>query len=122
MTIAVPAALAGMPARLSALLQGLPDTYIDAEIAEAVEEGLYDDLAPEAMATALRFYRIEMLAEELASMADALKSEADGTAAERRRVEAMSDEERAAHDTAETKATRACMDKLFADCDHAHAA
>ena len=97
MNIATPAALAAMPARLSAILHGLPDPDIDAEVAEAMlDTGLYDDLTGTAKRTALHYYRVEMLAEELASIADRLKSEADGTAEARRRREAMSPEQRTA--------------------------
>lgn len=61
----MPARLAAMPGRLSALLQGLPDPNIDAEMSEAVGSGLYAELDGEAKQTALHFYRIEMLGEEL---------------------------------------------------------
>lgn len=97
MNIATHAALVAMPSRLSAILHGLPDPDIDAEVAEAIREtGLYDDLTGTAKRTALYYYRVEMLAEELASMADNLKNEVDGTAEARRRVEAMSPEQRTA--------------------------
>ena len=97
MNIAVPADLAAIPERLTALLQGLPDPDIDAEVAEAMDDwGLFAELDGEAKQTALHFYRIEMLAKELAGIADALTSEADGTAARQAAKEAARDAKRAA--------------------------
>lgn len=98
MHIEVPADLAAIPARLSALLQGLPDTETDALLAEIVEDtGLFDDLDDEAKRTARHYHRIVMLADELGDYAAALRDEADGSAAEQRHVDAMSEDEQAAY-------------------------
>ena len=101
-TYDIPAALAAMPDRLTALLFNEADAEIDAELAEAEDEtGLFDDLSGTKLAERRYFHRLRMLAETLHELLD----EADGTTAawlerQRRMLEAMSPEEREARDRA----------------------
>ncbi|AZI36528.1 hypothetical protein NT2_05_00900 [Caenibius tardaugens NBRC 16725] len=107
MHIDVPADLAAIPARLSALLQGLPDPETDALLAEIIEgTGLFDDLDDEARRTALHYHRVVMLADDLGDYAAALVDEADGSAAKRERLSAMPADELLAQMRVESAAFR----------------
>lgn len=80
MPLDIPAALAAMPDRLTALLFNEEDTMIDAEMQEAIDStGLFAGLTGAELAKQSYYYRIGMLADEI----HRLVAIADGSKAER---------------------------------------
>lgn len=60
----IPAELAALPDRFSALIHGREDAVTDEALAEAEAElGLFSDLAGSDLAKARYFYRLELLTE-----------------------------------------------------------